>query len=64
MTKPGRSTLFHALFGIKILLALHVFSVSILIAQPGNKRRNRQMFGAAVSGLIILLIASYLKGIN
>jgi uncharacterized membrane protein len=64
LTRPGHSALFHALFGIKILLALHVFSVSILIAQPGNKRRNRQMFGAAVSGLIILLIASYLKGIN
>jgi putative copper export protein len=64
MVKPGRSTLYHMLFGIKILLALHVFSVSILIAQPGNKRRNRQMFGAAVSGLTILLIASYLKGIN
>jgi uncharacterized membrane protein len=64
MTKPGRSSLFHILFGIKILLALHVFGVSILIAQPGNKRRNRQLFGAAVSGLIILLIASYLKGIN
>jgi len=64
MIKPGHSPLFHALFGTKILLALHVFSVAILIAQPGNKRRNRQMFGAAVSSLTIILIASYLKGIN
>lgn len=61
--KPGHSPLFHALFGIKILLALHVFAVAILIAQPGNKRRNRQMFGAAVSGLTIILIAGFLKGI-
>ena len=61
--KPGHTALFHALFGIKILLALHVFAVAILIAQPGNKRRNRQMFGAAVSGLTIILIAGFLKGI-
>jgi uncharacterized membrane protein len=63
ITKPGHSALFHALFGIKILLALHVFSIAILIAQPGNKRRNRQMVGAAISSLIILMIASFLKGI-
>jgi uncharacterized membrane protein len=63
LTKPGHSALYHALFGIKILLALHVFSVAILIAQPGNKRRNRQMLGAAISGLLIILISAYLKGI-
>ena len=63
MTKTGHSPLYHALFGIKILLALHVFSVAILIAQPGNKRRNRQMSGAAISGLIVILISNYLKGI-
>ena len=63
LTKPGHSALYHALFGIKILLALHVFAVSILIAQPGNKRRNRQMIGAVISGLTIILISNYLKGI-
>ena len=63
LAKPGHSMLFHMLFGLKILLALHVFSVSILIAQPGNKRRNRQMIGAAISGLAIIAIAGYLKGI-
>ena len=63
MTKPGHSMLYHALFGLKILLALHVFAVAILIAQPGNKRRNRQMFGAAISGLTVVLISNYLKGI-
>ncbi len=63
LTHPGHSTLYHALFGLKILLALHVFAVAILIAQPGNKKRNRQMFGAAVSGLTVILISNYLKGI-
>jgi uncharacterized membrane protein len=64
LTKPGHSSLYHALFGIKILLALHVFSVAILVVRPRNQRRNRQMSGAAISGLIIILISAYLKGIN
>jgi hypothetical protein len=63
LSKPGHSVLYHALFGIKILLALHVFSVAILIVQPGNKRRPRQMFGAVISGLIVVLISNYLKGL-
>jgi uncharacterized membrane protein len=63
LSHPGHSTLYHALFGLKILLALHVFAVAILIAQPGNKKRNRQMFGAAVSGMTVILISNYLKGI-
>jgi uncharacterized membrane protein len=64
LSKPGHSVLFHMLFGIKMLLALHVFSVAILVTAPNNPRRARQLFGAAISGLTIILIASYLKGIN
>jgi uncharacterized membrane protein len=62
--KPGHSALYHALFGIKILLALHVISVAILVTAQNNSRRSRQLFGAAVSGLTIILISAYLKGIN
>ena len=63
LLKPGHSVRYSALFGVKMLLALHVFSVAILVAAPNNPRRARQLFGAAISGLAILLIASYLKGI-
>ena len=63
LSKPGHSVWYHALFGIKILLVLHVFSVAILAAAPKNPRRARQLFGAAVSGLTIVLISAYLKGI-
>jgi hypothetical protein len=63
LTKPGHTPLYHALFGIKVLLALHVFSVAILISQPRNKRRNRQMVGAAVSAMAVVAISNYLKGI-
>lgn len=64
LAKPGHSVLYHALFGIKMLLALHVFSVAILATAPKNSRRARQLFGAAISGLTIILISAYLKGIN
>ena len=64
LAKPGHSALYHALFGVKMLLALHVFSVAILATAPQNSRRARQLFGAAISGLTIILISAYLKGIN
>ncbi len=63
LTNPGHTALYHALFGIKFLLALHVFSVAILTSAPHNHRRARQLFGAAFSGVTILLISAYLKGI-
>jgi uncharacterized membrane protein len=64
LSKPGHSVLYHMLFGFKMLLALHVFSVAILVTAPRNPRRARQLFGAAISGLVIVLISAYLKGIN
>jgi uncharacterized membrane protein len=63
LLKPGHSVLYSSLFGVKMLLALHVFSVAILVTAPKNPRRSRQLFGAAVSGLTIVLIGAYLKGI-
>lgn len=63
LRKDPQTALYHALFGIKILLVLHVFAVAILATGPNNPRRARQMFGAAISGIIIILISAYLKGI-
>jgi uncharacterized membrane protein len=63
LSKPGHSVAYSSLFGIKILLVLHVFSVAILATAPKNPRRARQLFGAAISGLTIVLISAYLKGI-
>lgn len=63
LLKPGHSALYHALFGVKILLALHVFSAVILATAPRNSRRARQLFGAAISGLTIVLISAYLRAI-
>ena len=63
LAKPGHSIRYSSLFGMKMLLVLHVFSVAILVAAPQNPRRARQMLGAAISGVAILLISAYLKGI-
>ena len=49
--------------GIKLLLALHVFAAGFLATRPGNPRRARIMAGAGLSGLIVILIADYLKTI-
>jgi len=63
LTNPGHTPKYHMMFGIKILLALHVFAVAILITQPVNPRRGRMMSGTLISGLIILAISAYLRRI-
>ena len=60
LTHPGHTTKYHILLGVKLLLAAHVFAVSLLIARPGNPRRVRMMTGVAISGLAAIAIAAYL----
>src|ERR1700678_3369601 len=57
---PGHSKLYHMLFGIKMLLALHVFAVAIIMVQPNNPRRTRLATGTIVSGVVILFISAWL----
>ncbi len=61
LAMPGHTKLYHAMLGIKLLLALHVFAVSILIVQPNNPRRTRMATGTMISGLVILLISAWLR---
>ncbi len=62
-----RPSSYHMILGIKILLALHVFTVAILLAVPPgvnparDARRPRLIAGAAISGIIILLLSAYLR---
>jgi uncharacterized membrane protein len=58
---PGHSKFYHMLFGIKMLLALHVFAVSILMVQPNNPRRTRLATGTMISGLVVLVISAWLR---
>jgi hypothetical protein len=61
LATPGHSKQYHMMFGIKLLLALHVFAVSILIVQPNNPRRTRMATGTMISGFVILLISAWLR---
>jgi hypothetical protein len=51
---------YHAWFGIKVLLALHVFAATILYRE--GKRRS--LTGVIVSGALILSISAYLRWIS
>jgi hypothetical protein len=55
--RPVKTPQFHMLFGIKMLLALHVFAVSMIAVRADNPRRSRQLTGIAISGVIILIIS-------
>jgi hypothetical protein len=63
LVTPGHTTWYLILFSIKILLALHVFAVAILAMRPNVERRARMMYGAGISGLIVILISAYLRRI-
>ena len=58
MHRPVQTPQFHMLFGIKMLLALHVFAVGILAARPANARRARQLTGIVISGVVIVIISA------
>jgi hypothetical protein len=58
MQRPVKTPQFHMLFGIKMLLALHVFAVSILATRPDNARRSRQLTGIVISGVVIVFISA------
>ena len=63
ITTPGHSPRYKLLLAVKLLLVLHVFAAALLAVRPKNPRRARQMTGAFLSGLIIILLSAYLRRI-
>ena len=64
MAKMGSTTLqpaYHAVFGVKFLLALHVFASTLLAARQNNPRRERQLTGVAASGVLIVILSAVLR---
>jgi len=51
---------YHLWFGIKILLAQHVFAATILY----RKGKPRSLTGIVISGAVIILISGYLRWIS
>jgi uncharacterized membrane protein len=68
LAAPGHTARYHMLFGIKMLLVGHVLAAAFLATRPVSSpdqgtRRPRMLAGAAISGLIIILISAYLRRI-
>ncbi len=67
LSQPGHTPSYHAWFGVKVLLALHVFAAAVLgvrSSRAGSEeeaKRLRRMSGAVISGLAVILIAAYLR---
>jgi uncharacterized membrane protein len=61
LTTPGHRPVYHIVLGIKLLLVLHVFGISLLVVRPAQPRRERLITSVMISGLAILLISSWLR---
>jgi hypothetical protein len=57
----SHTTRYHIVLGIKLLLVLHIFAATFLSAQPKNPRRARQLAGAGLSGIIVILLSVFLS---
>ena len=68
--EAGVDSSYHLVFGIKFLLAAHVFAMLYLVAMPPSgdsvrdAKRPRLMLGAVISGLIILALGAYLRTLH
>jgi len=62
-TKASYPPGYHMWMGIKLLLVLHIYASAILYAvRPSNQaKRNRTALSIAISGLVVIAIAGYLK---
>jgi len=61
LRKTGLTPAYHAVFGIKMLLALHVFAVLYIATGAQNPKRARQLTGVAISGVIIVILSAVLR---
>ncbi|MEZ5404354.1 MAG: hypothetical protein R2729_32035 [Bryobacteraceae bacterium] len=61
-TPPG----YHAIFGVKMLLALHVLAVAIVASKPemDGAKRTRLLGGVAASAFVTILISAYLRWLS
>ena len=56
--------LYHMVFGMKFLLALHVFVVGLLALKGNNTRRRRQILGVVISGLVIIALSGWMRQLH
>jgi putative copper export protein len=64
LRKTGLSPAYHAVFGIKFLLVLHVLAAGFLATRASSPKRRRQAAGAAITGFIILALSAVLRKLS
>jgi uncharacterized membrane protein len=70
VVSSGVDTAYHMAFGLKFLLALHVFGMLFVLSTPPSgdperdAKRPRLIMGAFISGLVILALAAYLRTLH
>ena len=64
LRKTGLTPTYHAVFGIKILLVLHVLAAGYLAMRPGNPKRRRQALGASITAFMILALSAVLRRLS
>jgi len=70
VVSSGVDTAYHMAFGMKFLLALHVFAILFMLSTPPSgdpakdAKRTRLALGAFISGLMILLLGAYLRTLH
>lgn len=66
LTKANTPKPYHMIFGIKFLLALHVFGVGLMStrANVDETTRHRWLTGVALSGLVVTLLSAYLRWLS
>jgi uncharacterized membrane protein len=68
--QAGVPAAYHMVFGIKVLLALHVFGMLYVLSKPPSAdprqdaKRSRLALGALISALIILALGAYLRTLH
>jgi hypothetical protein len=61
LSKTSYPPHYHAWFGIKMLLVLHVFSIVIVYNPERHKSKPRLLTGVAITGALVLAISAYLR---
>jgi hypothetical protein len=61
LTFPGHNLTHNIVLGVKLLLAAHVFASALLAVRRGNSRRTRILLNAAIAGVMVIGISTYLR---
>jgi hypothetical protein len=66
LTKAAYPPGYHALFGIKFLLFLHIAAVSLVIVKPATtvEKRTRLLKGVVMSGVAVVTISGLLRALT